>query len=370
MSSPTSAADVMRAPCGHAPPTAGCVASVHRWALNETHTAGFRVQTANGLKVIARQLARTLLPCTAGTSAAERPLVVDVGAAMHSTEMYFKRMNPDDSDALYLLAGFGANADVHAFDANADKAQQIVDVAQRRSQTAPYVHRLTVHAEGVSDTVRRDRVAMCDEKNTWQLATTGPGQHRRCPLGGAVNVTTLDAFAAGRPILYAKVDVEGGELQVVHGMRRLLRERAIELASFEYGVNWHPLFHKMGALTADERRALPQNATLRNFEATLSAHGYDTYLIHATPPRWMGPPQHRTTRSKHAEPIITLLPIYGPFWHPAFEICADRGRFYGHLGHCWNDLLVMPHGSGCVKRRMLEWLHGTDDVYPECHGCF
>jgi hypothetical protein len=191
-------------------------------------------------------------------------------------------------------------------------------------------------------------------------------------LGEAVNVTTLDAFAADmswRRILYVKVDVEGGELQVVNGMQRLLRERRVELASFEYAVNWHPLFSRDGALTPGERVLRLRNASLAHFQQTLYAHGYHTYLIHAAPARWMGETQRRTLNRSKNEPVITLLPVYGRFWHPEFEICADRKRFYKHLGHCWNDLLVVRRGSGCVKQRILKLLHGPDDVYPECQGC-
>jgi len=349
-------------------PSQECVASVQKWALQDTHTLGFRVDTGNGLKALTRQLAHTLLPCT---DAATRPVLVDVGAAMHSTKMWFKRMNPDDSDALYLLAGFNDVADVHAFESNANKAQEIEDVARQREQTAPFVHRLSVHAMGVGDEVRRDRVARCGYANTWQLEQTAPDQGRTCPLGEAINVTTLDAFAADmswRRILYVKVDVEGGELQVVNGMQRLLRERRVELASFEYAVNWHPLFSKAGALTPDEILRL-KNASLAHFQQTLYAHGYHTYLIHAAPARWMGKTQRRTLNRFKNEPVITLLPVYGRFWHPAFEICADRKRFYKHLGHCWNDLLVVRRGNRCVKQRILKLLHGPDDVYPECQGC-
>merc|ERR1711988_926989 len=105
-------------------------------------------------------------------------------------------MNADDSDALYLLAGFGEAADVHAFESNAVKAKEILDVAKQREQTAPFVHRLYVHAMGVGDTAGHDRVAICGTENMWRLAQTTPWLGRRCKYGSSVNVTTLDAFAA------------------------------------------------------------------------------------------------------------------------------------------------------------------------------
>ena len=127
--------------------------------------------------------------------------------------------------------------------------------------------------------------------------------------------------------LYIKVDVEGGEWDVLHGMRNLLRSRAVALLSFEYAVRWHPLFSRGRgqpvALSADERNRTAHRSLAR-FQRRLSAFGYDTYLINAGD-RGSG---------------VVLVPVHDDFWHEDFEICANRARYYGHA-HCWNDLLVV-----------------------------
>ena len=353
-------------------PTDACVASVHKWALNESSGLGFRVNAANGLKWLTSRLAdAVLLPCA---DPATRPVLVDVGAAMHSTKMWFKRMNPDDSDALYLLADFKDRGDVHAFESNAAKAQEIVDVAKEREPTAPYVRHLSVHAMGVADAERTDHVARCGWPNTWMLKHTSQG--RACGRGHAVNTTSLDAFARHRAwsrIAYVKVDVEGAEVQVLRGMHQMLREGRVTLASFEYAVNWSPLFDKPRALTANETRGLG-DASLAQFQRTLwHEYGYRTYLIHAVPARWVGAAPRRTrTASKNATaapvPLVTLVPIYGKFWTPELEICANRRRFYGNWGHCWSDVLVVHHAARCVRKRLLALMHGTDAVFPGCEG--
>lgn len=40
----------------------------------------------------------------------------------------------------------------------------------------------------------------------------------QCGRGDEVNITSLDDFAAGEAPLYVKVDVEGGEWDVLRGM--------------------------------------------------------------------------------------------------------------------------------------------------------
>lgn len=56
-----------------------------------------------------------------------------------------------------------------------------------------------------------------------------------------VPVTTLDQYAADtgvESIDFVKVDVEGAELAVLYGARKLLERRAIRFIQFEYGDTW------------------------------------------------------------------------------------------------------------------------------------
>ena len=83
--------------------------------------------------------------------------------------------------------------------------------------------------------------------NEWTVEGVGR-KEETCRLGAALNVTTLDAFAEALPLplLYVKVDVEGGELEIVKGMGRLLGARRVRIMSFEY-AGWTGAF-------ADRRR--------------------------------------------------------------------------------------------------------------------
>ena len=84
-----------------------------------------------------------------------------------------------------------------------------------------------------------------------------------------MNITTLDHFARLHgPLLYAKIDVEGGEWNVLRGMEGLLRAQEVQLLSFEYASGWHPLFSEQRPLTDVER--LGVHSTLHRFQQKLA----------------------------------------------------------------------------------------------------
>ena len=162
-------------------------------------------------------------------------------------------------------------------------------------------------------------------------------------MGGSVNVTSLDDFAAtslprGAKLLYVKVDVEGGELEVLEGMRRLLRSGRVALASFEYAKGWHPLFRTRGRGLNESERLSTRPRSLHAFQEKASRFGYETYLIAV---------------DRHAG--VVLVPVHDFFWHDELEICADRRAFYGSWDQwCWNDLLVVPRCDRCVKAVLFD----------------
>ena len=101
--------------------------------------------------------------------------------------------------------------------------------------------------------------------------------------------------------------------------------------------------------------------TLFRFQQRLSALGYDTYLIHARPSKEAG-----ASRGVHARDV-TLVPVYGNFWHDDYEICFDRKVAYGRYQEwCWNDLFVVRRCNKCVKRTMLKALQGGRQLFPSC----
>ena len=242
------------------------------------------------------------------------------------------RLREDDSDALWLLQAFRGQAHVHAFEPNAAKAAELQLAATTRTFTRAYAANLTVHAVGVGALVGSSPLSMCGASNTWRLHTP---KSLRCPLGSIVDVTTIDAFASylGVAPLYVKVDVEGAELDVLRGMKGLLKSQSIELASFEYAVGWHRLFQERHPLNTTEALAA-RNFSLGYFQEQMSSFGYNTYLISAGTPT----------------SGVVLVPVYDDFWHPDLEICFNRYRFYKSFGQwCWNDLLVVRRNSRCVN---------------------
>ena len=150
-----------------------------------------------------------------------------------------------------------------------------------------------------------------------------------------------------------------GEFDVLSGMEGLLRAQRVEAMSFEYALGWHPEFAGRGPVPEAKRAGILQ--TLSRFQQRLYALGYDSYLIHARPSKEAG-----TSRGVHARDV-TLVPVYGDFWHPDYEICFDRKVAYGRYREwCWNDLFVVRRGNSCVKHTLLKALQGGRRLFPSC----
>ena len=118
--------------------------------------------------------------------------------------------------------------------------------------------------------------------------------------------------------------------------------------------------HRFSTQVPLAKRASIQQ-TLFRFQQRLSALGYDTYLIHARPSKEAG-----ASRGVHARDV-TVVPVYGNFWHDDYEICFDRKVAYGRYQEwCWNDLFVVRRCNKCVKRTMLtQGASGREATLPE-----
>jgi FkbM family methyltransferase len=294
-----------------------------------------------GLKRITLHL-HHLLRCVESDDAPV--IVVDVGAGIHNIAPEWayttERLHPDDSDALWLLSRFGSRAAVHAFEMSELAVEQLRRAAATRNMTRHLAHHLVIHHAGVGRRQHQLRIATCGPRNRWALASSAGAardQGYSCGRGDLVNVTSLDAFSArlgGISPLYIKVDVEGGEWDVLDGMAELLSSQRTELMSFEYATGWDRAFKRPVMHSIDEwRRRVPH--TLFAFQERLSGWGYDTYLINAP----------RSGR-------ISLVPLTGRFWQDELEICYNRTRYYRQ--HCWNDLIVVRRRSTCVRRVLFE----------------
>jgi FkbM family methyltransferase len=78
-----------------------------------------------------------------------------------------------------------------------------------------------------------------------------------------VRVAPLDALIAGEPDV-VKIDVEGAELDVLAGMRRILQLRGIRLI-----VEWHPVLQQAAGYPAD---ALPRLLIEHGFSLRAARH--------------------------------------------------------------------------------------------------
>jgi len=331
-----------------------CSDDVRTWALS--HGTGF-LSRRLGLKRLTVALP-LLLRCV---PAEQTVRIVDVGAAIHGLaypwNMKATGLRDDDSDSLWLIGGFGRRAHVHAFEPNPDKAEELRQAATQRPYTSSFSGQLTVHSSGVGAAVTSARLVQCGNNSLsfnnmrLEMGVVGSACQGKPALHAVVtNATSLDAFAYGGRVaspdlLYVKVDVEGGEWEVLRGMHRLLSEGRVSVASFEYAEAWHPLFSLRRPLSRAEV-AQARATSLRALQERMGEYGYDTYLINAAPSR------------------VVLVPVHGHFWHDDLEICANRERYYGSWGQwCWNDVLVVKRGS-CAKHVLFEEILPATGALP------
>ena len=318
-------------------PTPECRVAAAAWAA--AHRTGFRMGVNNALKRITFffPALRTLLlsyllssnkgsPSHGGDApratmrrAVERPLLVDIGAAGYGPPEY-----SDGSDALLLLKRLtGVPCEVHGFEMQPSQAAALEKEAAAllaepgRRGSSFSVHRLGVgaapallHAEPLPGMKPKARTV------TLTPQSSGAGSPRIQPdnkaqlkkrkqLSRTVNVTSLDAWAApfDRPLMYLKVDTNGHEPAILHGMQRLLNSAPPLYLSFEYSSGWS---EELTALArrppgANESAGLTSSAlrvSLRAFVSTLHAAGYHAYLLHSD----------------------GLRPIHGGWWDDGCEL--------------------------------------------------
>ena len=179
------------------------------------------------------------------------PILVDIGAGLYyprgQRSKYVLNDPPvdlaDESDALLWLRILGARASITAFEPKPDKALELLEAALSRPGTRNNSLHLTVHPGAVGNREGRLLFANCHTGETgWQLVgnrSLAQLRAERCSVEYTVPVTTLDAWAAyalpeGGRVFYLKVDTEGGEIDVLNGMGKLLRQQRVELMSFEW----------------------------------------------------------------------------------------------------------------------------------------
>ena len=324
---------------------------VRDWSVKRG--SGFWVGRSRGLKFFTWFLNLVLPVCFSPVPS--NLALVDVGAAIHGlakAAMTANRIHSDDSDALMFLWTFHHNATVWAYEANAEKADELKLAAHMRPTTSAYASHLNVRTLAVGRTAGEVLLHKCGYPSTFDVFSLelDPAQRRR-PCAHTVRVpqTTLDnEFPVDRPgaefLLYVKIDVEGATLDALAGMSKRLAAHATPLVSVEYALSWSPEFNRRAAVPYEARGAL-QNS-LDGFQRRYDLMGYDTFLLHA----------------EGSGKVVTLVPVTGKFWHADMEVCANRSLFYGSWGSwCWNDLLLVSRDAkhACVHGWIREHFVGV-----------
>jgi FkbM family methyltransferase len=134
------------------------------------------------------------------------------------------------SSALLARAG-SAIARIYAFEPSAAHAAAI---AKLPSTLAEHVPKAVSDHEGSTTLFSDERGSGLASLHKRRLEHHGVA-HRAQEV---VRTITLDAFCAERGIdriHFLKMDIEGHELQALHGAQRLLLERRVDALSFEFG---------------------------------------------------------------------------------------------------------------------------------------
>jgi FkbM family methyltransferase len=146
--------------------------------------------------------------------------VLDVGANIGSLTLLFSHFA-------------GEEGHVHAFEATRTTSEQLADAC--RSSKNVTVNRLALGAE-----VGEAQLHVYDAAHaSWNtLARRDLGSDVQPVYLEKVTMTTVDAYCEAKDIAVVdllKVDVEGAELQVLQGAKRMLAEKRVRCCTFEFG---------------------------------------------------------------------------------------------------------------------------------------
>lgn len=271
------------------------------------------------------------------------PVVFDIGAARYGPRSAGNGARADESDMLVLHAAFGKErVATFGFDISAGKAAELVEEAARLGIDPRF---FSIEERGISDETGRATVYAKRQKDAKNLYSLVPGG---TPLYD-IDVTTLKDFVdntpavaehlRGNPIFYVKVDTEGAEPIVLRGMRTLLAEGRVLMASFEYALFWGEVFSETVARRgADLYMPIGKvpHPTLRAFQhAVHDIGGYTLFLV---------------ARGN-------LVPLSGIWWDSSFEICLEPRRVMHTPEWCVTDVLAIKNDPA-LMRAVLE-AHGV-----------
>jgi FkbM family methyltransferase len=160
-------------------------------------------------------------------------------------------------NTLYLAQRVGPKGHVTAIEPAADNLEVL-----RRNVAANHLHNVTVQPVAAG---RVDEVADFFLRGQLSAVNSRFADSFYAPVSAVTRVTVvpLDDLVDAAPRL-VKIDVEGGELDVIDGMARLLRAPGIQLI-----VEWHPALQEAAGRVPD---ALPRALWAHGFELRAASH--------------------------------------------------------------------------------------------------
>ncbi len=151
--------------------------------------------------------------------------VFDVGANIGELTLLFSRFT-------------GGDGRVHAFEASGDAFARLTTICRAAAR-----RNVTLNHVAVSDREGAVQLHVYDEDHlSWSTLAARPledyGINVKPIKTEEVSATTIDAYCAKNDVTnidLLKIDVEGAELQVLRGARRMLERKQIRCLTFEFG---------------------------------------------------------------------------------------------------------------------------------------
>ena len=153
----------------------------------------------------------------------------------------------------YAIERHSKNDSNCIFDVGANKGQFVMQVL-KVLPTDFFIHSFepsiiaynSLKSNVVSQRVKLHNFGLSDKKQTIKLFNSGELVGSVYPISGddqsyeEVQLKTLDEFCDAnniKSIYYLKIDVEGAEIDVLNGAKRLINSHAIQFIQFEIGPN-------------------------------------------------------------------------------------------------------------------------------------
>jgi FkbM family methyltransferase len=140
--------------------------------------------------------------------------VVDIGANQGLYTMLFSQL-------------VGPQGTVVSFEPEADMYRALVDNVSRNRATNVEYHNVALGSKAGTATLSRSLVHGGDNR-------LAPGHNENTSRKESVPVNTLDELVGGRSVDFIKIDVQGWEGEVFHGMKSVLENNRAVLIHFEF----------------------------------------------------------------------------------------------------------------------------------------